>query len=468
MATPAPVLREFESLSLGDRRLDRRLLRMVEQLATAPNKSFPEAMRPSDCEGAYRFFANAAVGYEDILAPHVAATLRRVKDQRFIRVVHDTTALSFSGKRSGLGSVGRESEGFYAHVSLAVGPGDERAALGAVAVFPYVEKRTQKRKGLGPSERVALIRSKPRKARHSSRWEKLAIRVKEMLPDDFQAIHVMDREADDFTLLTELHHHHVRFVVRGSGNRLTAEAGQKLRDLLSQRVGEVFRTVKVNRRSKNSASRQYRTERMAELKIRWAQATLPRPPYATDAAADELRLWVVHVFEENAPGGEDPTEWVLLTSEPVRSLGDAALVVDHYRARWVIEEFFKALKTGCAVERRQLTTYDALLRAMALLVPMAWHLLALRQMSRLERPPRAKVLFDREQLKLLEALYAERRKRHRFPKNPTVRDAMLALAAVGGHLTQNGDPGWLVLGRGYETLAAAEVGWRLAKQAGQK
>jgi hypothetical protein len=31
-----------------------------------------------------------------------------------------------------------------------------------------------------------------------------------------------------------------------------------------------------------------------------------------------------------------------------------AAVVDHYRGRWTIEEFFKAIKTGCALEARQL------------------------------------------------------------------------------------------------------------------
>jgi hypothetical protein len=55
-----------------------------------------------------------------------------------------------------------------------------------------------------------------------------------------------------------------------------------------------------------------------------------------------------------------------------------AAVVDAYRARWVVEEFFKALKTGCQIEKRQMETYEALRIALALFLPIAVRLLALR------------------------------------------------------------------------------------------
>ena len=74
----------------------------------------------------------------------------------------------------------------------------------------------------------------------------------------------------------------------------------------------------------------------------------------------------------------------------VETAEQAATVVDHYRARWVIEEYFKALKTGCAIEKRQLMTYEGLTRALAIFVPMAWHLLALHPVfGRANSPPGA-------------------------------------------------------------------------------
>ena len=53
-----------------------------------------------------------------------------------------------------------------------------------------------------------------------------------------------------------------------------------------------------------------------------------------------------------------------------------------------------------------------------------------------------------------------------IPKRPTVPEAMLAVAGLGGHLPRNGDPGWLVRGRGMHDLLLLELGWR-ARRAGE-
>jgi len=45
---------------------------------------------------------------------------------------------------------------------------------------------------------------------------------------------------------------------------------------------------------------------------------------------------------------------------------------------------------------------------------------------------------------------------------PTGRDALLAVVKLGGHIRNNGEPGWLVLGRGYDERLTREVGFRLA------
>jgi hypothetical protein len=50
----------------------------------------------------------------------------------------------------------------------------------------------------------------------------------------------------------------------------------------------------------------------------------------------------------------------------------------------------------------------------------------------------------------------------RLGPNATIREAMLAIAALGGHIKNNGDPGWAVLGRGYEDLLLLERGAALA------
>jgi hypothetical protein len=49
-------------------------------------------------------------------------------------------------------------------------------------------------------------------------------------------------------------------------------------------------------------------------------------------------------------------------------------------------------------------------------------------------------------------------------ETPTIRDALRAVARLGGHLRQNGSPGWLVLGRGMQKLLWMERGWAAADQ----
>ena len=49
--------------------------------------------------------------------------------------------------------------------------------------------------------------------------------------------------------------------------------------------------------------------------------------------------------------------------------------------------------------------------------------------------------------------------RIKLPPKPTAREVLLAVAALGGHLKHNGEPGWLTLGRGYEKLRTLTEGW---------
>jgi hypothetical protein len=134
-------------------------------------------------------------------------------------------------------------------------------------------------------------------------------------------------------------------------------------------------------------------------------------------------------------------------------------IVDWYRARWTIEEYFKALKTGCALEKRQLGDLHALSNAVALLAPIAWRLLLLKSESRVHPEDPANSVLDDDELKVLR-LVARRRP---LPNNPTVSDAMHAIAGLGGHLKHNGPPGWITLARGYEKLRNLTAGWNLRR-----
>jgi hypothetical protein len=168
------------------------------------------------------------------------------------------------------------------------------------------------------------------------------------------------------------------------------------------------------------------------------------------------------VLESGTNGDDEPVQWLLATSEPIATTADIERVVDIYRSRWVIEEYFKALKTGCAYEKRQLESDHTLFNGLALLVPIAWQLLLLRTLARDHADIPATQALTETQVAVLVATSAKK-----LSPLLTVREAMLAIAGLGGHIKNNGDPGWMVLGRGFEHLLMLEKGWIAAKRCDQ-
>ncbi len=196
-----------------------------------------------------------------------------------------------------------------------------------------------------------------------------------------------------------------------------------------------------------------RNSRIAKLRFRAVTVTIPRPQRQDKSLPETLKLNVVHVREIDAPAGTPPVDWMLATTEPVETREQILAVVDAYRSRWLIEEYFKVLKSGCAYESRQLESYATLTAALGLFLPIAWNLLLIRSYARVSGVP-ATAVMDEQRLALLRKLCAKIRRP--VPENPTARDVMLGVAALGGHIARNGDPGWQVLWRGYRDLLFAE------------
>jgi hypothetical protein len=158
----------------------------------------------------------------------------------------------------------------------------------------------------------------------------------------------------------------------------------------------------------------------------------------------------------------EPIDWTLLTQEPIDTAEQILKIVDYYRGRWMIEEYFKALKTGCSFEKRQLESLPTLLNALAIFVPVAWRLLLLRGMARNHPTAPATIVLTEPQIAVLHAVT-----KRPLPQDLNVEQALLAIAALGGHIKNNGRPGWQVLGRGFRKLLNLEEGWTAAKNAFQ-
>ena len=289
-------------------------------------------------------------------------------------------------------------------------------------------------------------------------------------------VHIMDREADDYWLFHNLSSNGQRFIVRarsgGARTRLLVDDDfRRLHEAVASLDAEVERDVKLSRRRKTSSPvhdsiHPPRDARLTRLSIAARALTLKRPkrhPKQSKARraatmAPTLQLNVVRVWEASPPAGEKAVEWVLFTSDPIDTEQQVLRIVDRYRARWTIEEYFKALKTGCAFESRQLEDYESLANALAVFAPIACTLLDLRSEARRTPDAPADVVLTQSQIDVLRVLG-----RIPLPAAPTQRDVLLAVAALGGHIKWSGDPGWLTLGRGYTELLTLTAGWEAAK-----
>jgi hypothetical protein len=440
-------------VALGDQRLASRLLRLVESLTPDPSASFPDAaQKGAALEGTYRFLGNESVTPQQILAPHVEATVARASATETVIVAHDTTEFGFTGHREGLGRITTGGHGFFGHYALAITYDAARCPLGVHGVQPYTRQHAPH-----PTHHSE---QRPLTERESYRWYTLVDEVEAIVAGRVSRLHVMDSEADAYGLLAHLLGR--RFVVRAKCDRelVTQEGKRLLSERLAELRGHTFRTIPVAARRasvlKNKKRNPPREAREAKLNWSATPVEIVAPARSPKNLPATLRLNVVHVYEVDAPPGCEPIDWTLLTTEPIRTRAQVEAIIDAYRARWRIEEFFKALKTGCAIEKRQLESLHALLNALAVLTPLAWQLLLLRTLGREE----AKVPATRC-LRPLQWLLLRRHKDTRLRHRATVREAMLAIAALGGHIRNNGDPGWLVLGRGYEKLLQLEEGARL-------
>ena len=280
----------------------------------------------------------------------------------------------------------------------------------------------------------------------------------------------MDSEADDYAILRKLLRGQRRFIIRAGGNRrLHSEDGgpDKLKDFVSSSPIVCSREVHLSKRVKtrfrvNTKQKLPRQSRQAKLSIGAGAVKVRAPHYYRKKVAHPLALNVVWVREVDVPDDIEPVEWTLMTTEPIDTPEHILAVVDAYRHRWRIEELFRAIKTGCAYEKRQLGSYRTLVNALALFLPIAWNLLRLRTMAREGGDQSAQTVLSSIELDVLRHV-AEKP----LPNNPTLRQAMLAIARLGGHLRRNGEPGWQVLGRGYLKLLDLAQGFLIAKRCDQ-
>jgi hypothetical protein len=160
-------------------------------------------------------------------------------------------------------------------------------------------------------------------------------------------------------------------------------------------------------------------------------------------------LQVLEVKEIAAPAAVEPLRWILLTSLACSSLTQARRIVGRYAARWHIEEYHKALKSGAGIEDSQLKQAYRLESLIALLSLVAIRLLNTKLLAR--ACPNQTLAADQvsqEALKILENKVGK-------PRGGWTQGTFwIAVARLGGFIGRKGDgsPGWQNIWRGWQRL----------------
>jgi len=188
------VAKEFETLNLGSKRLERRFKMAMSDLSEQPEKSiFLASGSRANAKAVYRMLANEGCDKEEILAAHRESAGNR-NEEKVLLAVQDTMAVNYSThtKTEGLGYNCEQALGINAHSCLLLTPQGVPIGLLSQSVITREEKadpRSHQEK-----------RKRPIEEKESYRWLDTMKKAAENAPRDAQLIHIADREGDIYEL----------------------------------------------------------------------------------------------------------------------------------------------------------------------------------------------------------------------------------------------------------------------------
>lgn len=438
------ITKELSNAPIKDKRLVNRLVKTGLLLAERPHASIPDACGDwSKTKGAYRLLDNNKMSPEAIIMSHRIQTINRMKKHKVILAVQDTTTLNYTHHPEvanlGLCTTSENTKGILVHSSLAVTT--DGSPLGLL----HQKFWTRDPEERGKSQ---LRKSLPIEEKESFKWlESLDNSLKDV-PSEIKVVTVCDREADIYDLFNKAILEEKHLIIRATRDRKVSEEGKYLLNEIETRpiVGETV--VNIPRDTKNKLK-----PREARLSVQFCPVTIKPPKYRkSNKTLSSLKLYLILVKEINPPDGINPVKWLLLTTLPVATVEEAVEKVSWYTQRWKIERYHLTLKSGCKVEDLQLESLERLQNALAIYSVIAWRLLWITYEAR-ETPdaPCTMVLKDHE----WKSLCCMANKVPVPPKAPpTLKEAVLLIAKLGGFLARkgDGDPGVIVLWRGMSRL----------------
>ena len=403
MPVAAPAL-QYTRL-LGDHRRFDRVVQLVTAWVQRAEASLPRALAsPAALKGAYRFFANRAVTPEAILQTARPDCLAKIAGEERVLLIQDTTSLNYTSHTAttGLGPIGtakQQAQGFFVHTCLAASTAGTPLGLAAQYLWardPEAVGSAQQRRGREWAEK------------ESYRWLTVEAASRAGIPDTVETVTIADAEADIFALFAAPRPPQAHLLIRVAQPQRRLEDGQVLGETAAAAPVWGHYTVPLQARATRPARTAVCTLRVCPVTLRPPVSQPPGRPYR-----EPVRLTALWVEETQPPAGQEPLQWLLLTTLPVASFLEAATYVGYYSLRWLIEQYHFVLKTGCHVEQLQLQGEDRLERAAATACLVAVRLLWLTYLAREQPEAPCTVAFSEPEWQALCCASSRRQRRPR-------------------------------------------------------
>lgn len=447
---------QWGEVRLGDSRRTRRAVAVGTAIAAQSAASLPKQTGTwGNLKAAYRLLNEDTVTHNSLCEPHWQAThvQAELASAPVVLFVQDTSTLDFSTHfaLTGAGHTGPNNDGygFQAHSCLAVIPDDSNPDIIGLAHQSVWSRQGEPKKF-----------TEKRSARYGRRteadvWAETLEAIGET-PIDSTWISVGDRGSDIFSYVRR---------ARILGWKVLLRAYKDRKIMCSD--GKTSK-MKVYARSLPSQTTKTVTQRgrigqpkcTVVLQVAWSAVTLlPPGNHPIEKKSRPIPGWCIRCWNE-----DEKLEWILFTTVPVKQHG-ALEQISWYEQRWLIEEYYKCLKTGCAIEKRQLMTSGGLLAMFGFLAITAVRLLQLRGLAR--TTPEMKALAAGVEPLFLK-LVAARLKQQ--PDHLTLAQFWRGVAMLGGFIGRrsDGEPGWQTLWDGWRRLQDMCLGAEWAMQEGSR
>lgn len=443
---------ELKYAALPDKRLNQRLIKIVENLAQQPHASIPQASGNwANTKATYNFWKSERIEAGEIIEAHQKRTADRASKEETILAIQDTSDFNFTHHQAkteeqgfGMTCPQKYVRGLKVHSLMA--STTQGIPLGILEqqiwTRPVEKKKNQK------TQKSVFNKE-------SKRWLTNLVSAELAIPSTTTTVvTVTDREGDIYDLFALDREPNSELLIRAKHNRRVNHELKFVKQAMEQIPDAGQLKISVPRQDEKKS-------RTANLTIRYASFDFSPPiNRAKSFKRQSVTLNVISATEENPPPEVKPITWLLLTSLEVKNFDQATCRIRWYTYRWLIERYHYVLKSGCRIEQLQLKTAERIKKALATYTIVAWRLLWLTYQAR-ENPhlPSDTILEKYE----WESLYCHF---HSFPlpsEPPSIKQVVTWIAQLGGFLARNHDgfPGVKTLWRGLQRLHDIASTWKL-------